>query len=508
MPVSQRTIPNTYRDSVSLMQVSARIAALAGIRNASVVMATQGNIDLLREAKLIDETLSASPSDLLLVVDAETDDALAAALVACEEALVAQAPAARQSQKMSPRSLRMGVEEVPGANLALVSAPGDYAAAEALKALYLGLNVMLFSDNVSVEDELVLKREAAQRGLLVMGPDCGTAIIHGVPLGFANVVRRGAVGVVGASGTGMQQVTCLLDAAGVGVSQALGTGGRDLREEIGGLTMLQALEEFGEDANTQVVLLVSKPPAPTVAARVLQRASTLGKPVVACFLGAMAADVERANVYAAGTLAEAANMASELARGARPSRFSAALPTLPPMRFAKVQRYVRALYSGGTFCYEATLLLARELEDVYSNTPVGGALPLADVWRATAHTLVDLGDDEFTRGRPHPMIDHRLRNERLLREAQDPQVRVILFDIVLGYGAHADPAAEMLPAINAAQRFARERGTSLALIAFVCGTVGDPQGMSRQQAALREAGVILGASNAQAVRMAAEYAHV
>ncbi len=507
MPKTQRVIRNTYRDSVSLMQVSARIASLAGIRKASVVMATEGNIALLSQARLIDAGVSAAPSDLLVVIEGETDDALSAALAECEQALVAGSPNEQRSGQMPPRSIRMGIDAMPVANLALVSTPGEYAAAEALKALRLGLHVMLFSDNVSIAHELMLKREAAPRGLLVMGPDCGTAIINGVPLGFANAVRRGSVGVVGASGTGMQQVTCLLDRAGVGVSHALGTGGRDLREEIGGLSMLQALDELAADTQTQVVVLVSKPPAPVVAARVLERACNLGKPVVACFLGAATAEVQRRNVWAAGTLEEAAHMAAALAQGEQPASRPSPLPEFARARFAPEQRYVRALYSGGTFCYEASLLLARELSDVYSNTPVGGAKELPDVWHGKAHTLVDLGDDEFTRGRPHPMIDHRLRNERILREAADSQVRVILFDIVLGYGAHADPAAEMLPAISAAQKCARESGRQIGLVAFVCGTQQDSQGLARQEAALRDAGVTLGSSNAQAVRMAARIAN-
>ena len=503
----QRVIRNTYRDSVSLMQISSRIAALTGIRKASVVMATEGNIALLREAKLIGGDIAAAPSDLLVLIEGETDSDLADALTQCEQALVAEAPTERQSREMSPRSIRMGLEVTPAANLALVSTPGDYAAAEALKALRQGLHVLLFSDNVSVEDELMLKREGAQRGLLVMGPDCGTAIVQGIPLGFANAVRRGPVGVVGASGTGMQQVTCLLDEAGVGVSHALGTGGRDLRAEIGGLTMLQALDEFATDRNTQVVVLVSKPPAPAVAARVLERAANLGKPVVACFLGAPPAQVERPNVWAAHTLAQAAEMAASLARGEKPTARDATVAGIPAMSFARGQRYVRALYSGGTFCYEATLLLAQELDDVHSNTPVGKAAELADVWQSRAHTLIDLGDDEFTRGRPHPMIDHRLRNERIMREAADEQVRVILFDVVLGYGAHADPANEMLQALMAARARAHERGTEIALVAFICGTRNDPQGMARQAASLRDAGVILGASNAEAVRLAARIAY-
>ncbi|MSQ59879.1 MAG: acyl-CoA synthetase FdrA [Betaproteobacteria bacterium] len=503
MPTGQRVIRNTYRDSVSLMQISARIGALAGIRKASLVMATEGNLALLREAKLIEDTVQAASSDLLMVLEGETDEAIERAFAQADEALTGEAASTSRGppSEISPRSIQMALKNFSEGNLALISTPGEYAAAEALKALRLGLHVMLFSDNVSIADEIMLKREAAHRGLLVMGPDCGTAIVSGIPLGFANVVPRGPVGVAGASGTGMQQVTTLLGRAGIGVSHALGTGGRDLRAEIGGATMLQAIDELAADSETRVIVLISKPPAREVAAKVLDHAQATGKPVVACFLGAEADSTQRANVTSARTLEEAASMAAALAQGLPPSH---AMPESPEFGMPSIkpgQKYLRALYSGGTFCYEATLLLSSVVPYVYSNTPAGLAHELADVWRGQAHALVDLGGDEFTRGRPHPMIDHRLRNERLLREAADPEVRAILFDVVLGYGSHADPSAEMLPALEEVKRIAQRAGRTVALVGFVCGTEQDPQGLSRQETALKNAGVILASSNAQAVRM-------
>ena len=505
MQTGLRIVHNTYRDSVSLMQLSARVAALPGVDQASVVMATEGNLALLREAGLLEAAPAASPSDLLAVVRAEAPEAVEAALAEAERLLAAPAaPGVRRAAREgAPRSLQSALATMPEANLALISTPGEYAAAEALKALRLGLHVMLFSDNVSVADEAMLKREGGERGLLVMGPDCGTAIVRGIPLGFANAVRPGPVGVIGASGTGMQQVTCLVDRAGVGISHALGTGGRDLRAEIGGRTMLAALDELAADAATRVIVLISKPPAPEVAARVLERARGTGKPVVACFLGAPAAEVRGGTVTAASTLEDAAAMAVALARGERPDPASPALPAFPDPGLRPGQRYIRGLFSGGTFCYEATLLLAEALENVRSNTPVGRAARLPDPWHSSGHALVDLGDDEFTRGRPHPMIDQRLRNERIAREAEDPETAVLLIDVVLGYGAHPDPAREIVPALRAARARAEREGRGLALVGFLCGTEGDPQGLARQEAALREAGVVLAASNAQAARLAA-----
>lgn len=506
MHTGLRIVHNSYRDSVSLMQLSARVAALPDVEQASVVMATEGNLALLREARLLDAAPPASPGDLLAVVRGTTPEAVEAALAEAERALATPAAAAggrRATHVAVPRSLQGAVAAMPEATLALVSTPGEYAAAEALKALRLGLHVMLFSDNVSVADECMLKDEARAGGLLVMGPDCGTAIVGGVPLGFANAVRPGPIGVVGASGTGMQQVTSLADRAGVGISHALGTGGRDLRAEVGGATMLAALDELVADPATQVIVLVSKPPAQEVAARVLAHARRGGKPVVACFLGADAAEIARGAVTAATTLEEAAAKAVALVRGERPAAVAAPLPAFQDLALRSGQRYVRGLYSGGTFCYEATWLLSAQLDGVHSNTPVGRASALADPWQSEGNSLVDLGADEFTRGRPHPMIDHRLRNERIVHEAEDPEVAVLLLDVVLGYGAHPDPAREMVPALRAARAAAERAGRGLGLVGFVCGTEGDPQGLARQEAALHEAGMVLTGSNAQAARLAA-----
>jgi succinyl-CoA synthetase alpha subunit len=503
-----RILPNLYRDSVSLMQLSASVGKLPGVAQASAVLATPANIELLREARLLEGKVEASPNDLLLAVSGKSAAALQAALetalAALEKPAVTVAGGGAAPQPV--RSLQMALAQVPAANLALISVPGDYAAAEAMKALRLGLNVMLFSDNVAVADEVALKRYARERGLLVMGPDCGTAIVDGVPLGFANAVRRGAIGVVGASGTGTQQVTCLVHNAGAGISHAIGTGGHDLHQDVGGITMLQGLKALARDPETKAIVLISKPPAPAVAKAVLAAAGRARKPVVVNFIGAAASEIRGKNLYAARTLEEAALAAVALARGRRPKPVVAERVRVPAMRMSAKQRYVRGLYSGGTFCYEASALLGEALGRVWSNAPVDARMKLANPWKSRQHTLVDLGDDVFTRGRPHPMIDHRLRNERLLQEAGDPEVAVLLLDVVLGYGSHPDPAAEMVPAIRKAQALARKKGRALAVVGFVCGTGDDPQGLERQETALREAGVLLAASNARAVRLAAAIA--
>jgi FdrA protein len=475
------------------------------MQQASAIMASANNISLLREAGLLAETIEAGANDLLIALQGD-EAALAAALVAAESALNQNPPPMSgngSSAALAPRSIEMGLNDMVGANLALISTPGDYAAAEAFKALRLGLNVMLFSDNVGLADEIALKRFAQAHDLIVMGPDCGTAIINGIPLAFANVVRRGTIGVVAASGTGLQQVTCLIDRWGKGISQAIGTGGHDLHRDVGGISMLQGLKALAADPATSVIVLISKPPAPEVAGLVLETARQTGKPVVVNFLGADPAGITGPRTFPATTLEDAAAAAVALADGRLPEEGSAKRPTLTTIpKFAPGQQYLRGLYSGGTFCYEAALLLKRSLGQIASNTPVEPGDRLDDVWASRHHTVIDLGDDLFTRGRPHPMIDHRLRNERLLKEAADPDVAVILLDVVLGYGAHADPASEMVPVIHKAHALAEQAGRQLVIIGFVCGTSSDPQNLSKQEAALLDAGMILAESNAQAIRLA------
>jgi FdrA protein len=507
VPTAASVIRDFYRDSVALMQLSSRLGKLPSIRQASAIMASEANRALLREAGLATDEVEAGPNDLLIAIEADSEAALEAAMAEARDSFDRKSNGAvSAARREPPRSLEMGLEAMPAANLALISTPGDYAAAEAMKALHLGLNVMLFSDNVALEDEIALKRYAGARGLMVMGPDCGTAILGGIPLGFANVVRRGDIGLVAASGTGLQQVTCLIDRLGHGVSQAIGTGGRDLHAEVGALTMHQGLDALAGDKDTRVIVLISKAPAPEVAVRVLERARRAGKPVVVNFLGANSLALAASNLHVVKSLEDAAVVAVALSAGLQPDDVEFPASSVEVPRPGPGQRYVRGLYCGGTFCYEASLLLSEHLTPVYSNTPVGGAEPLADVWHSRAHTLIDLGDDVFTRGRPHPMIDHRLRNERIAIEARDPETAVLLLDVVLGYGSHPDPAAEMTPAIAAAIAEAARGGRTLAVIGFVCGTEADPQNLKRQQARLQAAGMILTQTKAQAVQVAARIA--
>jgi len=496
---------NHYFDSVALMRIAAELEGLPGVRQATAVMATEANLDLAAAANLVDGPLEAHPNDLLIAVAADDDESAETALALAQERLD-NAGGVRQdgnaAREMESRSIAMSVARNPEHNLALISCPGEYAVAEARKALNLGLNVMMFSDNVCIEDEVNLKRLASGKGLMMMGPDCGTAIIDGVPLGFANVVKRGPVGVVGASGTGMQQVTSLLSRWGVGISQAFGTGGRDLNSRVGGITMIQGLEALAKDPVTEAIVLVSKPPSADVANTVITTARAAAKPVIVNFLDAEPAVTDN-QVQFAETLEQAALMAASTV-GVAPA-VDAGNPD--PMSVASgldsAQRYLRGVYSGGTFCYEAQLILRALIGPVWSSTPVDKDHRLADSHVSRENTVVDLGDDEFTQGRPHPMIDHRSRHERILREAADPETAVILFDVVLGHGAHADPASEIAASIFEARAIAGANGGQLIFVGFVCGTDLDPQNLARQVETLQTAGVLLEGSNAAASRRAA-----
>lgn len=506
MSINSRYYANLYKDSVSLMKVSAQVVAVAGIDTASVVMATATNVENLVAAGL--GKFEVRPNDLVVAV-AGSDAGCAEALALADELLnESMAGGGEDEGTGAPQpitSLQMAVSRDPAHNFALVSVPGDYAAAEAMKALRLGMDVMVFSDNVSSESELALKRYARDHDLMVMGPDCGTAIVNGVPLGFANVVRRGPIGVVGASGTGTQEVTVRIHQLGSGVSQALGTGGHDLAASIGGISMLHGLKALDEDPSTTVIVLVSKPPSPDVAAAVLGAASASKKPVVVIFLGADPATLTRSGVYGAGYLAQAADMAVALAKGEAPQHKPIGVSGDVQRRIKELsrsmapsQRYVRGIFSGGTFCFEAQLIHAAVGIQAFSNAPTAGNHKLEQVSKSLENTLIDMGDDEFTQGRPHPMIDPSLRDARIREEVADPSTAVVLFDVVLGYGAAVDPTARLVGVIGSAKAKALAAGRRVVFIGYVCGTDQDPQSKTSIVAALKSAGVFVASSNAEA----------
>ena len=489
--------PGAYYDSAVLMQLQRSLAGLPGVLDAGVVMGTDANKELLAQSDLLPpEARAAAADDLVIVVRAQDDAAAQAALAQVNELLTRRkSPLSREAYR--PASLETAAQMMPGAAWVLVSVAGRYAAGVARQALHLGKNVFLYSDNVSLDDEIALKQMAAERGLLVMGPDCGTAIVNGVGLGFANHVRRGPIGVVAAAGTGLQHVTCRIHQLGSGITCGIGTGGRDLSEKVGAITIRQGLDLLSRDPETRVIVLISKPPAPKVAENVLQVARSAGKPVVVDFVGRSPSARRVDNLYFAASLDEAAETAAQLV--SQPVQYP--IPdTQDTCCFAAGQRYLRGLFSGGTLAYEAQHILQGYLPRTYSNAPLDKENRLANSLVSQAHTIVDLGEDEFTVGRLHPMMDNDLRVRRLHQEAQDPEVAVILLDVVLGYGAHPNPAGELASAIAKARATAHEAGRHLEVVAVVTGTDEDPQDFNSQIQQLQSAGARVETSNEAAVR--------
>jgi FdrA protein len=464
------TRSGAYADSVALMQVSAAVRQADGVEAALIAMATELNLGLLPGMGFAAPPVGADPNDLLIAIRASDAAALAAAREVADGALTARPVASAGGPAAQPPRTVGAAIRASGPGLALISVPGRFAFAEALDALEAGCDVMIFSDNVPVEQEVFLKDRAAERGLLVMGPDCGTAVVGGVGLGFANSLAAGPVGIVAASGTGAQQVLCLLDHAGVGVSACLGLGGRDLSAEVGGRSARVALTALDEDPATELIVVVSKPPAPGVAAALREYTRALATPARFALVAPGEPDLTAAT--------EAALAALGVPAPAWPRWPAAGSATL-----AEETRsgWLRGLFAGGTLCDEAMVI-------------AGGALGPAG-----GHSMIDFGDDRFTAGRPHPMIDQTLRLEHLAAAAADPATAVILLDVVLGHGAHPDPAAELGPAISSARA-----GSGVPVVAALIGAAADPQGLHRQARALQGAGAHVFASNAQAARFACE----
>ncbi|MEP7016965.1 MAG: FdrA family protein [Actinomycetota bacterium] len=481
-----------YYDSVSLMQVSKAVREASGVDAALVAMATDLNIDLLTGmAFTVDEVVG--PNDMLVAIRAEDDTAIEAGRSALANALAelkaAGASAGGFGDAPPPRTVRAAVTR-SGANLALISVPGTNAFVEAMDAVTSGASVMLFSDNVSVEHEITLKDAAAAAGLLVMGPDCGTAVVAGVALGFANLVRAGSVGLVAASGTGAQQVMCLLDLAGVGMSHCLGVGGRDLSSAIGGRSTRQALAALAADPATESIIVVSKPPAPEVLAAVEKYAAGLGTPIRWATLGAGRPDL---------TAAVETALASSVDGIPAWPKWLAGPPAAPA---APAKGSLRGLFCGGTLADEAMIIAGEQLGPIRSNIPLTPELALGPDLRSPSHLIIDFGDDALTQGRPHPMIDPSLRLGRIAVEGHDPTCGVLLLDLILGLGAHADPADDLAAAISSARSVAAASGRELSVVVSLIGVENDPQGLTRCAMTLQACGASVFVSNAQATRHA------
>jgi FdrA protein len=501
-----------YYDSISVMLIAKQISEITGIADSAVVMATKENKAILSSSGLMTPEIQPA-GEMDLVVAAKIKDGIDSKnILGMIESIFKSSKKSDEGETIAPQSIESALSILPGANMAMISVAGRYAGDVAMKSLQQGLHVMLFSDNVPIEKEIELKKFARENNLFVMGPDCGTAIINGVPLAFANVVNRGDIGIVAASGTGLQEVSCLISNAGCGISQAIGTGGRDVKKDVGGIMFIQGIKALADDPATDVILLVSKPPATEVVENIISVARGIEKPIVGVFLGASPALLKGSNIQQAITLEEAALLSVAHSKKENTStvveilekRNGEILSTAKNESaiLSQQQKYLRALYSGGTFCDEAQLICQNVLDEIYSNIPFGSSKKLKDSWKSEKHTILDLGDDEFTVGKPHPMIDYSTRNKRILNEANDPETAVILLDIVLGYGSNMNPLAEIIPIIKDVKQITAQQKRIVPIVCSVTGTDKDPQKRNAVVNILRAEGVIVMESNAAASKLA------
>ncbi|MBO8159994.1 MAG: acyl-CoA synthetase FdrA [Thermosipho sp. (in: Bacteria)] len=497
--------PNSYYDSVTLMLITDEIKKKENVEEALVGMGTETNKGFLKELDMLDEELEkTTPNDLLIVVKGENIDI--SEIEKDVEKLLKIETEEEEGEKFYP-TLESAVKKLKNANIALISIAGEYAGYEAKKALDLGLNVMLFSDNVPLETEIELKKYALKKGLLVMGPDCGTAIINGTALAFANVVKKGNIGIVAASGTGAQEVSSIISNLDSGISQLIGTGGRDVKKDVGGLMFLEGIKRLIEDNQTEVIVLVSKPPHEDVVKKAVELLKKTNKKHVVHFINGK---VYEEDILVGYTLEDTAIKASLISKGEKVEdkiysyldyfkNFDFDLKAKEEAKKISEGKYIRGLYSGGTLADEAMILLQNDIGPVYSPSPINPEYKLEDINESRQHTIVDMGEDEFTVGRPHPMIDFTMRKSRLIKEYFDKDTAIIILDIVLGWGSHMDPGGEIAEAVKTA----REKSNKYkCIIANICGTYDDPQDYFEQKKKLEDVGVLVFPSNASAVRFA------
>jgi FdrA protein len=509
MTVQSIVKKNAYYDSVTLMLISRELQKLEGVDEVLVGMGTDLNLELTKNLGLVTSALDGlSSNDLFITAKFDEEIVKMADLEAAFAEQINKSSESGAEDDYQPPTLRSAIQHMPGANMVVISVPGQSAAAEVGAALDAGLHVMLFSDNVPVEDELRLKQKAVENGLLMMGPDCGTAIINGVPLCFANAVRRGKIGVVGASGTGTQEVTVQVHKLGEGLSQVIGTGGRDLKEQIGGLMMIQSFEALIVDPETSVIVLISKPPAPSVADKIYAIAKTSPKPVVIDFIGGNRAAIEAAGATACISLEDAARKAVAVLGGqpamdftgfSKPESEIDQIVTDAVASLKADQMELRALFTGGTLADEAMKLLGDKY-DIYSNIPLVPEMAIENLVDRRGHICLDLGEDQFTRGRPHPMIDPQTRTE-FFKSHVDGHTAVVLVDVVLGFGSYVDPAGAVADSVREFRARLAQEGKQVVILASVCGTELDSQNLIKSVETLEVEGVIVLPSNAQVVRL-------
>ena len=497
-------------DSIFLMNVTRTVMQIKGVKDALVIMGTDMNKTVLDEFGGVTKAAKqAGANDLIISLDIEEED-----LIGTVEAHITKFMTQKNETDTglaTYHTFGQAADAMLDSNLVVISLPGQFASGVAQAALERGKNVFMFSDNVPLEDEKRIKKIARQKNLLMMGPGAGTAIIDNISIGLMSKTRPGSVGIVAASGSGLQEVAMLVHQYGLGISQAIGTGGRDLSKEIGGSTMLQGIRYLQQDTDTDVIVLISKPPHPETAKKVFEEVKKTDKPVIVYFLGGDQDEIEKAGAYAASTLEEAAQLAAKIVRKetiesedfiSEAKQMLVETASEERGKLCAEQKYLRGLFCGGTHSEEAVLLLQDFVPSLHSNINFGKVSLLKNRHVSMENSLVDMGDEEFTKGKPHPVMDPSILNSRLLKEAGDPTVGVILFDILLGYGVHKDPVGTIEETLRKIKDDSKENGRHISLVASVCGTDLDPQGFENQKKRLEDLGVIVLQSNGKAALLA------
>ena len=489
---------NTYQDSVNLMVLSSKLSELDGINMVSIMMGTPANKEIFENTGLYSKEFeAANPSDICIAVDTDNEELADMIEAQLDQFIKELSTKSSGSKLIQSRTLDSAIKHLPDANLALISIPGEYVFKEADRLLDRNINTFIFSDNVSKEDEKKLKVKAHNKGLLVMGPDCGTGIISNVPLAFANIVPKGNIGVVGASGTGIQEVTSIIGRRGGGISQAIGIGGRDLYDEIGGISAIDSLNMLNKDKNTDVIVFISKPPDPAVRDKVIETMKTLDKKVIALFLGEKPLMGEK-NIEYVWTLEEAAYRALKIGNETivYKTNLGVIKDKLDIIKLNKTQKKINGFFGGGTLAGEAAVLLKDHFQIKHDKKKEGYMLNFE------GHEIIDFGDDMYTKGRPHPMIDPKTRVDAINGLKDKDDVAIVLFDNVLGYGSNIDMASALAPSIKNIIEKKKAKNREILFIASVCGTEEDIQVYSSQVEKLKEAGVLVLDTNAEAVYLA------
>lgn len=478
---------NTYQDSITLMLLTNAIDEIDGVQKVSIMMATPANKDIFAQAGFKTAELDAAGNnDIAILLDVHDEDVVSVVLEAMEEFLDNQGTVDVQDTSNLVKNWEGALNHSLDTNVAQFSIPGQYAADEVETALDAGKHVFLFSDNMDIEDEVRLKQLATEKGLLLMGPDCGTSFISGVPFAFTNMLKKGNIGVVGASGTGIQEVTTQIVQLGGGISHAIGTGGRDLSAEVGGLTMKAGIVALNEDPLTEVLVVISKPPAKEVRLAIEEQLQSIDKPAVAIFIGEKPEN-HQGNISYAYTLEEAAKLAVNLSKKESVEQYSQEPLQISPKPLGTK---IYGLYAGGTLANEAGMLIADALDvELPTSHEKGYMLDNKDA------VVIDLGDDFYTQGKPHPMIDPQNRIEMIEKISNEEPGSIILMDLVLGYGANEDMASTLAQTIENV----RKKNEETTFIVTICGTEDDPQNYAQQKKILESVGAIVATSNVQAI---------